>query len=411
MSKTVSNETKFMKWLLENIPSLNSDRIDRIGSGERNSHVRFRKDSGLNTIEELKAQLDLLKIPYTNCDEYTGSPLYKGHGINILWNNSTIGVLVAIADNGKIERKRYTPQSLGLAGLTFDNIDNFKEKIIKGILKIENNVNISDCLISMLDNITSNGTISIIDCKFLHDNINKITSDFGEILAAYYSVHRGNTINFPIKSNNNIADYSENNIPVSAKGRLAGGKVNLGEFNKLIPQDNLIGKFLHSLAIHDRDLFFKFGAELCIEAKLLSTWVGGTTTNDVSRYVKNTSYEDFYDKIESLQEFKGLGIPLESKDTRPRELWKIGDTNPFYFTLNTIIHRLWGEKNSIGITDIVSKFLNKAKFIHVDIKNLSLEFEEVLFADVSLWTTEYHSRATKAWHNWMGIQAIKEKND
>jgi hypothetical protein len=331
--------------------------------------------------------------------------LFKGHGVTILWNNIYIGALVAIADEGYTERKSFTPDSLGLTGKEFSSMANFKTNIITGIRRIEHNTDISNCLISMLDNVDGTNNAKVLDCNFLSNNLNKITSDYGEVLAAYNSVVNGKTIKFPTTSNNAVADYYENNIPVSAKGRKAGGKVNLANYKEFIPETSDIGQFLLSLANHDRNKFFEYGAKLCKEAKIIAGWAGGTTVLDVEKYVVSTTYDEFYTKIANMEEFNGLGIPLESKDSRPKELWQKGDTNPFYFTLNTIIHRLWGVKHIPEITDLVSKFLSGSKFIHVDIVDFNIIFTETLFENVSNWSTEYHSRSTKAWHNWMAIQS------
>lgn len=399
--KTV--ESEFKAWLIANNPTLNKDKIARKGKGERKAHLRFSSGCGIQNLDAfLEIFKDLTIIPN---DNYTGSPLYKGQGFDVEWNNESIGVLFGVSKEGNIERKKYTPKSLGLNGEEFTDPKQFRKKIIEGLTQVEFDQGILKCLVSMIDNLEGRGPID--NHPFLKQNSNKITSDFGEILAAYKSCLQGNQVLFPVNSNNNIADYYADGCAYSAKGRKAGGKVNLVEYKDLIDLDSNVGKFLYSLADHNKNDFFKYGSLLCAEAAQLAGWTNGTTEESVKKFISETPYDHFYKNINNL--FNGLGVPLLSKDQRPRELWAAGDTNPFYFTLNTIIHRYWGMNSSKQITDVVSKFLNKAIFIHIDIKDLNIITEEVPFENIDSWQTAYWSRATKAWHNWMAVEPVKEK--
>jgi hypothetical protein len=402
-NKNVAVETQFKNWLIENYPKLNKNKINRKGNGERRPHLRFYKDCGLQSFNDF---LDFFKsFPLVPNDNYTGSPDYKGQGFDIKWNNNSIGILFGVAKEGNIERKKYTPKALGLNGSKFSDAKIFRQNIINSLQNVESDQKILDCLISMLDNIDGRGPV--INHPFLKQNTNKITSDFGEVLAAYKSCLSGKQITFPDNSNNNIADYYVNGKAYSAKGRKAGGKVNLVDYKSLISLDSDVGNFLYSLADHDKNNFFKYAAILCKEANELASWVNGTDEDSVKKYVSNTSYDEFYDQV--TQRFGGLGVPLASKDERPRQLWAQGDTNPFYFTLNTIFHRFWGVKNSDQITKVVSSFLNAAIFVHIDIQNLNIDIREVPFKNIDKWQTAYWSRATKAWHNWMAVEPCKEQ--
>ena len=55
--------------------------------------------------------------------------------------------------------------------------------------------------------------------------------------------------------------------------------------------------------------------------------------------------------------------------------------------------------------------LTKPKFVKVNIFNNAVHFEEVKFDSIKKWGTCYWSRATSAWHNWMGVEPLKGKND
>jgi len=398
-----SVESKFKDFLLKKFHHLNKDKIKRKGKGERSAHLRFYRGCGIKTLEDFKFLFEKLNLPITLNESYTGSPSYKGQGFDIIWGENKIGILFGLSKTG-VERKKYTPQNLGLNGLTFSDPAVFRKKIITSLRLVEDNNILYESLISILDNLETGELINT--SKFVNQNLNKITSDFGEILSAYKSCLAGNLIFFPEKSNNNIADYYENGIPVSAKGRLSGGKVNLSEYKDFIDTRNTIGKFFYAIATHNKNDFFKFGVELSEEAKKLSNWIGGTSEPDVQKYITKTSYDVFYNKVS--KEFKGIGVPLKSKDERPRQLWDEGDTNPFYFTLNTIIHRYWGTKEKLEITKVVSKFLNKPKFVHVNIDKGNVITEEIQFSDIKEWQTVYWSRATKAWHNWMAVEPTRK---
>jgi len=399
-------ETQFKDWLLQVEPVLNKDRIRR-KAGERPAHLRFQNGCSIESLAEFETLLVKHNLNPVHCDDYTGSPDFKGQGFNLQWNGNTIGVLLAVQRLGRVKRKQFSPKNLGLAGYKADDIKNFKDKIIEGLVLVENDTEWRNCLISMLDNIDSK--TPIVHHTNLKNNINRITSDYGEILAAFESCCQGNVIEFPSKSNNQIADYTENTESVSVKGRDAGNKLNLSEYADLIPQDKTIGQFLYSLATHDKNNFFKFAAELSSEATFLASLAGGTKETDVAAFVKSTRYDTFYDTIKQDTQFESLGIPLPSKEKRARELWASGDTNPFYFTLNTIINRIWGQ-NTKEITEVVKEFLPVIKFTHVDFDNeqLNIVTKEIKSTQIKTWQTEYHGRSTSAWGNWMAIQGILE---
>lgn len=397
----MSIENNLKKWLLENNPKLNKGKIHRKYNGERNSHLRFYNGCGISTLEEFLQLFSGLEILPN--DEYTGSPTYKGRGFDVHWNNNKVGVLLGIPNEGHIERKRHTPKALLLDGYTTNNIQEFRNKIIEGLNLVEPDDSFRECLISMLDNIE--GKTKIIDHPLLKSNINKITSDFGEVLCAYKVCLDGARVEFPVTSNNPLADFYANGIAYSAKGRNAGGKVNLSEFKHMIDLSSDSGKFLHGLASYNRDTFFDLSTKICKEAKLISDWVGGTSVSAIKNYIKTVQYDTFYAKVE--ESFEGLGIP-DKTDQRPRDLWACGSTEPFYFTLNTIVHRFWGTKETDAITEVVSSFLNKATFIHIDIQDLNVIIKERPFENVEKWQTSYWSRSTKAWHNWMGVQPIEK---
>jgi len=391
-----TKEARLKKFLLERL-SLNKNRINR-HHGETPVHLRFMNECGINTFPELKEKLSLLDLEYTEADYkyFSRSPDYGSQGLLLNFNDEIVGLQFNVPIEGRIKRKILSPKSLGIEGDTFTNREILRGRIINGL----DNFEFADCLISMLDNIDNKTPIRGLE-NVARQDVNRITSDFGEILGAYIAVGNGTTIYFPSNSNHNIADYYENDQPVSAKGRKAGGKVNLNSYKTLIDQTTTTGKFLYSLAEHNKDNFFKYAAKLCLEVNNIAKMVGGTTVIEVEQFVRETSYDDFYNYISNTPEHKGLGLPNKG---RPRELWNQGSTDPFYFTVNTLISRLWGGSNVDKISEVVVKFLKEPKFITIDIVNNNVVSNEIEFSDVSDWKTVYWGRATKAWHNWMAVE-------
>lgn len=414
--KNKSVETKFINWIISKNPFLNKARITRKGPGENKTHVRFSTGCGLNSPEEFLKLFEFLEYSPMPDNEFSKQYLVGGY---IRWQNKSVGVLYGVASKGKSERKRWSPESLGLGGFITNDLKDFRNKIVEGLIAI-NEPNI-DLFISLLDNMEFGTPIK--DTVFLETNKSKITSDFGEILAAFDDVKKGFRIKFSSKSNQKVVDYSvliENRWKeVSVKNPKGGGKVNLSDYVDLIDisTDNIHAKILYAIGSHNRDNLFKLTASVCPQVQKLADIVGGTSKEAKNFYVQTHTYDEFYNQIKTdpLFVFKTetLGLPSEQDwkptECTPRSLWKQGSLDPLDFTLNTLVNRFWGESNIEGISKVVTKFLNKPKFKVVDISKGNVIITEKEFKDVSKWKTVYWSRATKAWHNWMAVEPVKEK--
>lgn len=405
-------ETKFISWIISKNASLNRNRISR-RAGESKSHVRFSSGCGLQSEKEFLELFDGLEYTPMALNEFSKSYNTGGY---ITWNDQKVGVLYGIAQQGNSERKRWSPESLGLSGYETKDLKDFKTKILNGLTSI--NEKETPLFISILDSIEF-GT-SIPDSKFLETNKSKITSDFGEVLAAYDDVAKGFKIKFSNKSNQKVFDYSvlvKNKwIDLSVKNPKGGGKVNLSDYANLIDLTDTHSKILHALGTHNRDDFFTLSATVCPQVKKVSDIVGGLTKKDRIAYVNTHTYDEFYEQIKNDQLFvikkQPLGVPDDQgwkpNELTPRALWAKGSLDPIDFTLNTFINRFWGHTYSKEISNVVTKFLNKAKFKIVDICDGSVYIKERKFSDVKQWETVYWSRATKAWHNWMAVEPTKE---
>jgi hypothetical protein len=408
-----SIESKFRKMILEKYPKLHGNKIS-IRNGERKIHVRFSNGCGVTSKPEFLSLFSEIALDFTSIQNQDFSKKYPFGGY-VIWKGYSIGVLYGIAEIGNIETKKYVPDALGLSGYKVNDYKMFRNKIIDGINTIEVDTGIRECLISMIDTVEGKGLIKYH--PFLKDNINIVKKDFGEVLAAYKYCFNGYEIEFPVNSNHPNIDFYADSIPISVKSPAGGGKVNLSNFKDNISQTTTTGKFLYSIATYNRNDFFKNAADLCPEVKILADWVGGTTRKDIKKYISLCSYDDHYNKMKSDIRFtlknQTLGIPedsaLKSSEITPKELWAKGSLEPFDFTLNTIIHKFWGISHQDDITDIVSVFLNRDKFVRVDIKDLDIFFEEIPFENVKKWQTIYWSRATKAWHNWPCVEPVPEE--
>lgn len=419
--KNKSVETEFINWLIASNPTLNKsksgkDVIVRRGPGERLPHVRFYAGCGVTSSNEFLKLFDSFEYSSVSNNEFSKEYSVGGY---ITWQNKKVGVLYGVAEKGHSENKRWSPESLGLNGFTTDNLKNFRIKIIAGLNDIgETKINL---FTSLLDNIEFGTPVE--ETSFLKTNKSKITKDFGEILSAFDDVKKGFKIKFPNKSNQKVSDYSVliNNEwkKVSVKNPKGGGKVNLSDFVNLIDtsDNNVHASILYSIGSHNRDSLFELTSTVCPQVKKIKDIIGGLTKRERMEYVNTHTYNEFYDEIKKDQLFvlkkETLGIPNDQgwklNELTPRALWAEGSLEPLDFTINTLISRFWGELNVEGISKVVTKFLNKPKFKVVDISNNRVIITEREFKDINKWKTVYWSRATKAWHNWMAVQPVKEK--
>lgn len=393
-------ETKFRNFLVEKL-TLNKEKVKR-ENNERAVHLRFWRDCGIDTFEQLKESLDDLGLKYKSAPykHFTGTPDYGDQGIVVDFQGEKVGVQFNVPKPGNISRKQFTPEAMGLNGLTFTDKNTFRNAVLHGIDGSE----FFDFLVSMLDNVENGDPIVGLE-NIREADVNRITSDYGEVVCAYNFVLKGHTVFFPKGSNHKIADFYVDGQGVSAKGRNTGGKVNLSAFAEFINTETTTGKFLYSVAKHDRNDFVKYAAELCPQVRAITDWIGGTDRTAFLKFVASTTYNEFYDYIKNTPEHKGLGMP-DAKEGRPELLWDKGSLEPIDFTVNTLVSRLWGNTATTQISQVVTEFLNEPMFIVLDIQDNQCIITETNFSDIENWKTVYWSRATKAWHNWMGVEPV-----
>ena len=394
-----SIETQFKDFLVENLQSLdyNLGTVKR-QTGEHKPHIRMRHSS-IPNIGIITSFLDSKNIKYKFDNSYTRTPDYFGNGITVDWNGHKVGFLLALHKKGGVKRKDYTPDNLNLSGKSYSSSFDLKKDVLESLTQDSN----YDFLKSLLEHLEGSSNNIKIE-RYSAADINRISSDFGEILCGYYKLLRGYSIEFPLGSNNPIADIIvDGNIPISVKGHNAGKKVSLSAYKKLIPTDTDTGRFLKSIATHNRDDFFKYAARLCPAVREVANTVGGTSKKSVEKYVKKVSYSDFYSYISNTEVFKGYGIPSGGRGTKPSDLWARGSLDPFYFTVNTLIDRLWGRVETDNISSIMKNINSSLVFMDISIKGSGVTIKEQSFESSRKWETIYWSSATAAFRNWIGI--------
>jgi hypothetical protein len=254
-----SIETQFRNFLVESF-NLNKDGFKRDNNTKRRPvHLRISKRSGISSIKDFLSKIDQLglKVNQTPSGSYSGSPDYKDNGFIIHWNNKNIAVLIAIQQNGNVQRKEYTPTSLGLMHNYNSALDLFKD--VSTALAGDSNAN---DLLLLMNNVKNKKPVT----KFSNLNENhmsRITSDFGEVLVAYKSLIDGYSWKFTTTKNSPGIDGYRNGKPVSIKNPKGGGKVNLkNNKNKIDKNLSATNKWLWALANHEKDLIIQTSIDL-----------------------------------------------------------------------------------------------------------------------------------------------------
>jgi hypothetical protein len=233
-SKEISSLKSYVKSKVEEVG------IKLTGSGRGGYHIRFplpgeMKDfQSFFNLRDLKVS-DSDKIISSKFDTYILTTTKKINqipkGTSIHWVNNAIG---RGSTGGLLfNNKDLTPDTLGLAG----QILNKKELISKvsTVLKSKYDSNVADSLIQLMNLAQSKS--DRIDIKGVHNfttkDLAKVSSDFGEILSAIWSMSPNMNFkqtNFPLASNEKLIDFYGIRMgieyPISVKSGI-GGKVTI----------------------------------------------------------------------------------------------------------------------------------------------------------------------------------------
>jgi hypothetical protein len=375
------------------------------------TRVKFNDATGVRSFEDLQKILAPLGIKKFKKIELSGRTKYKNRGYLIEWQGHAIKILLNSSDQkqGFYPRKTFSPEKLGLGGYCAVQADS-TEVTRKAVASIKSSLIVAKehkpIIIDLLESCNQDREFGSHPWLKESGELSNLESDLGEVLACIYSARAGHKVSIPVTSNNGLKDFDEDDVPVSVKSP-KGGSVALGQFADIMTKGNAVEQVLWSFGNRDKETMFLASSRSAGIIKDLSKLVGGTTITAVENFVINTDYDYFYKWIrEHKDNPDGLGVPEQGV---PKKLWQLGDTNPFYFTLCTLINRIWSVKHQAEVSAALKKILTGPKFydVKIDLSSRRVIITEQRFEDVENWTTHYWSRATAAFHNWPGAKRIK----
>lgn len=377
--------------------------------------LAFSKDSEITSQSQLEKLLVTMGGTVIRPAKVSRSPKFDGCGFLVEWRGNHYSVLLKALVVGK-SRKAFSPDNLGLAGKTYtpSDITKFRQDIVAGLTtECDSDDKLLLSLLSMLAHVESGTPLSSKLIQMKKSELNPIICDFGEVLCAYRDLLLGiakREIKFPLKSNETVVDYWRDSEVISVKGPLGGGKLNLVLYASGLTSQTDIGKFLLAHAEHNREDYFKYAAKICPWVNSVATLVGGTSTDNLTHYVRTPgSFDEFYNLLKGSS-FPGVGLPKTKQVSEWRRRWEEEQSlNPIWFSIITLMTR-WGQTDqdtSIGISKIMKPLFSMERFVNISIEGVSIVISEISFKDVNTWITHYHSNAGGAWANWPSIR-IKE---
>lgn len=375
------------------------------------TRIKFNDQTGIRSLDDLKALLKPLGISQFTPIEASGRTKYKNRAWLIEWRGQAFKILLNSSDQsrGHYPRKTFSPEKLGLGGYQATQADS-TEIAQRAISAIQSSTVVAPAhksiIIDILESCDQDRQFG--DHTWLRESgeLSNLESDLGEVLACIHSARMGHLVTIPQSTNHGLIDFNEGPVGVSVKSP-KGGSVALGQFACLISKTTAVEQVLWSFANRDKDLMFEAAARSPGIVKDLAQLVGGTTEHKVNQFVRDQDYDGFYAWVAAHpRNATALGLPEIGV---PKTLWQRGDTNPFYFTLCTLINRVWAVDHQTEISLALKKILTGPKFydVKIDLDQRRVIITEQRFEDVENWTTHYWSRATAAFHNWPGARRIK----
>jgi hypothetical protein len=429
MSKTTI-ERQFIREVVKLNPLLTAEPVAELNHVKWGNRVKFNDKTGIRSLNDLKEVLIPLGITKFKPIKNSGKITYENRGYEVEWNNSSIRILLNSSnqEEGLYPRKTFGPEKLGLSGFVTSSDKKFIDTIkltIKEIDSIadEHKIVIVDLIESVLEDRQFNNHSWLQNSS----ELSILESDLGEVLAIAYSLKCGKTISVPDTSNNKLTDFNEDNVPVSVKST-KGGSVTLTEIpisadNTPVEQvikacgitfneakQTLGHKNKKETAQYRKERIYECAAKMPGIIKDLSILTKGTTFNNVKEFIKTTTYFNFIQWVKSHPEnTNGLGIP--DMEVESNKMWNEGSTEPFYFTLCTLIFNgPWVKKNQQEVSSVLKSILTGPKFydVKIDLNNKRVIIKEQKFDNVENWTTHYWSRCYAAFHNLPGARRMKE---
>ena len=396
-SKEISSLKSYVKSKVEEVG------IKLTGSGRGGYHIRFplpgeMKDfQSFFNLRDLKVS-DIDKIISSKFDTYILTTTKKINqipkGTSIHWVNNAIG---RGSTGGLLfNNKDLTPDTLGLAG----QILNKKELISKvsTVLKSKYDSNVADSLIQLMNLAQSKS--DRIDIKGVHNfttkDLAKVSSDFGEILSAIWSMSPNMNFkqtNFPLASNEKLIDFYGIRMgieyPISVKSGI-GGKVTIQNITDAIKRrakttkndnsaeeslqifnivsDNTMKRGMIKLHQHlntpDIEKLGKIVGVMPITLEYLETWV------------KDKSNEELIELLDPFWKFLGTKLTDKKKYDEEDKLRLI--VSPLGQSIVNILN------SNKSIRDSLTNVARQVTLIqvNVDVKSNQMIFKKNKFKDI-----------------------------
>ena len=377
--------------------------IKLTGSSRGGYHIRFRLPGEMKDFQSFFNLRDLKvsdsdKIISSKFDTYILTTTKKINqipkGTSIHWVNNAIG---RGSTGGLLfNNKDLTPDTLGLAG----QILNKKELISKvsTVLKSKYDSNVADSLIQLMNLAQSKS--DRIDIKGVHNfttkDLAKVSSDFGEILSAIWSMSPNMNFkqtNFPLASNEKLIDFYGIRMgieyPISVKSGI-GGKVTIQNITDAIKRrakttkndnsaeeslqifnivsDNTMKRGMIKLHQHlntpDIEKLGKIVGVMPITLEYLETWV------------KDKSNEELIELLDPFWKFLGTKLTDKKKYDEEDKLRLI--LSPLGQSIEKILN------SNKSIRDSLTNVARQVTLIqvNVDVKSNQMIFKKNKFKDI-----------------------------
>lgn len=377
--------------------------------------ITFNANSVINNQTLLEEIISTISGTVIGPTKASGGRAYNSSGFLIKWKSTEFVVLLKGIAN--IRRKQFTPDNLGLSGKSYPCGAGAKlyKDVLNQIQKLQCQQELKDVLVDLTKAIKFNRRFSDQSMLLLKSS-NIIQTDFGEVLAALGRAIKGDSITFPINSNNNGVDFIGLSIPYSVKIP-NGDHINLRPFAHLIKGNTPVEKYFLGCATSDLDLIFNAISQTSGICQDLFWWVnriaGGTTKMHIEKFTTKITFNQFIDWLEDKQSDRGrvLGIPQNRSMKKAEQLWNNHSTNPFYFTLVTLSQKIWGEQYSKEISDFGRKLFKKDRTVFLTI-NINLDTKHIECTEQAIdavydWKIWYIGYCTNPVSNWPGIRRSK----
>jgi hypothetical protein len=396
-SKEISSLKSYVKSKVEEVG------IKLTGSGRGGYHIRFplpgeMKDfQSFFNLRDLKVS-DSDKIISSKFDTYILTTTKKINqipkGTSIHWVNNAIG---RGSTGGLLfNNKDLTPDTLGLAG----QILNKKELISKvsTVLKSKYDSNVADSLIQLMNLAQSKS--DRIDIKGVHNfttkDLAKVSSDFGEILSAIWSMSPNMNFkqtNFPLASNEKLIDFYGIRMgieyPISVKSGI-GGKVTIQNITDAIKRrakttknDNSAEESLQIFNIVSDNTMKRGMIKLhqylnTPDIEKLGKIVGvmPITLEYLETWVKDKSNEELIELLDPFWKFLGTKLTDKKKYDEENKLRLI--LSPLGQSIEKILN------SNKSIRDSLTNVARQVTLIqvNVDVKSNQMIFKKNKFKDI-----------------------------